>query len=137
MKGAVAKNAGFCFGVERAVNRAYEEASNSDKTIYTYGPIIHNDEVVKDMEEKGVKVIKYLDEFDSIPKGIVIIRSHGISRYEHERLQNAGFKIMDATCPFVLKIHRLVEKHSSEGSHIIIIGNPYHPDVEVIRGWVI
>ena len=137
MNVTVAKSAGFCFGVKRAVNMVYEQIENENLPIYTYGPIIHNDEVVKDMEEKGVKVIKYLDEFDSIPKGIVIIRSHGISRYEHERLQNAGFKIMDATCPFVLKIHRLVEKHSSEGSHIIIIGNPDHPEVEGIRGWVI
>ena len=137
MNVTVAKSAGFCFGVKRAVNMVYEQIENENLPIYTYGPIIHNDEVVKDMEEKGVKVIKYLDEFDSIPKGIVIIRYHGLSRYEHERLQNAGFKIMDATCPFVLKIHRLVEKHSSEGSHIIIIGNPDHPEVEGIRGWVI
>ena len=137
MNVTVAKSAGFCFGVKRAVNMVYEQIKNENLPIYTYGPIIHNDEVVKDMEEKGVRVIKSLDEFDTIPKGIVIIRSHGISRYEHERLQNAGFKIMDATCPFVLKIHRLVEMHSSEGSHIIIIGNPDHPEVEGIRGWVI
>ena len=137
MNVTVAKSAGFCFGVKRAVNMVYEQIEKENLPIYTYGPIIHNDEVVKDMEEKGVRVIKSLDEFKTIPKGIVIIRSHGISRYEHETLQNGGFKIMDATCPFVLKIHRLVEKHSSEGSHIIIIGNPDHPEVEGIRGWVI
>ncbi len=137
MNVTVAKSAGFCFGVKRAVNMVYEQIEKENLPIYTYGPIIHNDEVVKDMEEKGVRVIKSLDEFETIPKGIVIIRSHGISRYEHETLQNGGFKIMDATCPFVLKIHRLVEKHSSEGSHIIIIGNPDHPEVEGIRGWVI
>ena len=135
MNVTVAKSAGFCFGVKRAVNMVYEQIENENLPIYTYGPIIHNDEVVKDMEEKGVRVIKYLDEFDSIPKGIVIIRSHGISRYEHERLQNAGFKIMDATCPFVLKIHRLVEQYSREGYHIIIIGNETHPEVEGIKGW--
>ena len=68
MNVTVAKSAGFCFGVKRAVNMVYEQIENENLPIYTYGPIIHNDEVVKDMEEKGVRVIKYLDEFDSIPK---------------------------------------------------------------------
>ena len=72
MNVTVAKSAGFCFGVKRAVNMVYEQIENENLPIYTYGPIIHNDEVVKDMEEKGVRVIKYLDEVDSIPKGIVI-----------------------------------------------------------------
>ncbi len=137
MNVTVAKSAGFCFGVKRAVNMVYEQIEKEKLPIYTYGPIIHNDEVVKDMEEKGVVVIKSLDEISNLPKGIVIIRSHGISRIEHETIEQAGFKIMDATCPFVLKIHRLVEKHSGEGRHIIIIGNPDHPEVKGIRGWVI
>lgn len=137
MNVTVAKSAGFCFGVKRAVNMVYEQIEKENLPIYTYGPIIHNDEVVKDMEEKGVVVIKSLDEISNLPKGIVIIRSHGISRIEHETIEQAGFKIMDATCPFVLKIHRLVEKHSGEGRHIIIIGNPDHPEVKGIRGWVI
>ena len=137
MNVTVAKSAGFCFGVKRAVNMVYEQIEKENLPIYTYGPIIHNDEVVKDMEEKGVVVIKSLDEISNLPKGIVIIRSHGISRIEHETIEQAGFKIMDATCPFVLKIHRLVEQHSSEGRHIIIIGNPEHPEVKGIKGWVI
>ena len=137
MNVTVAKSAGFCFGVKRAVNMVYEQIEKENLPIYTYGPIIHNDEVVKDMEEKGVVVIKSLDEISNLPKGIVIIRSHGISRVEHETIEQAGFKIMDATCPFVLKIHRLVEQHSSEGRHIIIIGNPEHPEVKGIKGWVI
>ena len=137
MNVTVAKSAGFCFGVKRAVNMVYEQIEKENLPIYTYGPIIHNDEVVKDMEEKGVVVIKSLDEIYNLPKGIVIIRSHGISRVEHETIEQAGFKIMDATCPFVLKIHRLVEQHSGEGRHIIIIGNPDHPEVKGIRGWVI
>ena len=132
----IAKSAGFCFGVKRAVNLVYDEISSEDKTIYTYGPIIHNDEVVKDLEQKGVTVIKNLDELSSLEKGIIIIRSHGISREEYNRIEESGFEIKDATCPFVKKIHKLVEKHSTEGRYIIIIGNADHPEVQGIKGWV-
>ena len=137
MELTVAKSAGFCFGVKRAVNLVYDEIKNEDKPIYTYGPIIHNDEVVKDMESKGVVVIKSLDELLTLPKGIIIIRSHGISRDEYSFIEKSGFEIKDATCPFVKKIHNLVEKHSTENSHVIIIGNANHPEVQGIRGWVI
>ena len=132
----IAKSAGFCFGVKRAVNLVYDEISSEDKTIYTYGPIIHNDEVVKDLEQKGVTVIKNLDKLSSLEKGIIIIRSHGISREEYNKIEESGFEIKDATCPFVKKIHKLVEKHSTEGRYIIIIGNADHPEVQGIRGWV-
>ena len=132
----IAKSAGFCFGVKRAVNLVYDEISSEDKPIYTYGPIIHNDEVVKDLEQKGVTVIKNLDELSSLEKGIIIIRSHGISREEYNRIEESGFEIKDATCPFVKKIHKLVEKHSTEGKYIIIIGNADHPEVQGIKGWV-
>ena len=132
----IAKSAGFCFGVKRAVNMVYDEIGQNNCPIYTYGPIIHNDEVVKDMQAKGVTVIKDLAELNSFPKGKIIIRSHGISRAEYHKIEESGFEIMDATCPFVLKIHRLVEKHSAEGNHIIIVGNPMHPEVQGIKGWV-
>ena len=132
----IAKSAGFCFGVKRAVNMVYDEIGQSDCPIYTYGPIIHNDEVVKDMKAKGVTVIKDLSQLMQFPKGKIIIRSHGISKAEYEKIESSGFEIMDATCPFVLKIHRLVEKHSADGKHIIIVGNPQHPEVQGIRGWV-
>ena len=132
----IAKSAGFCFGVKRAVNLVYDEISSEDKPIYTYGPIIHHDEVVKDLEQKGVTVIKNLDELSSLEKGIIIIRSHGISREEYNRIEESGFEIKDATCPFVKKIHKLVEKHSTEGRYIIIIGNADHPEVQGIKGWV-
>ncbi len=132
----LAKSAGFCFGVKRAVNVVYEEISKEDAPIYTYGPIIHNEEVVKDLEGKGVTVIQSLDELADYPVGTMIIRSHGISRMEYETIKNAGFKIVDATCPFVLKIHRLVEEYSSKGYSIVIFGNENHPEVCGIRGWV-
>ena len=132
----VAETAGFCFGVKRAVNMVYGEAESSDVPVYTYGPIIHNEEVVHDLEAKGVKVIRSLDELNQLPKGKIIIRSHGISKAEHDKMQSSGFEVLDATCPFVLKIHRLVGEYSRKGYTIVIAGNHEHPEVEGIMGWV-
>ncbi len=136
MQVTLAKSAGFCFGVKRAVNMVYEEVEKSNGPIYTYGPIIHNDEVVKDFESKGVKLVKELSELVNLPKGKIIVRSHGISRAEYEEIEEKGFEVVDATCPFVRKIHRLVDEHSANGEHVIIVGNPKHPEVCGIRGWV-
>ena len=136
MNVTLAKSAGFCFGVKRAVNLVYEEIEKQQEPIYTYGPIIHNDEVVKDFNSKGVKEISDLEELKNIPKGTVIIRSHGISGAEYKEIEAAGFRIADATCPFVKKIHKLVEEHSKAGRSILIIGNSTHPEVEGIKGWV-
>lgn len=132
----LAKTAGFCFGVKRAVETVYKQIEDSDKPIYTYGPIIHNEEVVKDLEARGVKVVDELTQFQQLAPGIVIIRSHGVSRDTIEAIEMAGFETVDATCPFVKKIHRIVEKESLAGRHIIIIGNDNHPEVEGIKGWV-
>ena len=129
----LAKSAGFCFGVKRAVNKVYEEAKKG--RVYTYGPIIHNEEVVKDLENKGVKVINRLEEFQDIPEGTVVIRSHGVAKEVYDFLKKQDLKIVDATCPFVLKIHRIVEEHAKAGEHIVIIGNDKHPEVEGIKGW--
>ena len=104
--------------------------------VYTYGPIIHNEEVVRDLKQRGVHVVRELKELENLPKGKIIIRSHGISRREHEAMKACGFEVLDATCPFVLKIHRLVEKYSKEGYRIVIAGNEHHPEVEGILGWV-
>lgn len=136
MKVTVAKSAGFCFGVKRAVNMVYSQAENSDVPVYTYGPIIHNEEVVRDLEEKGVRVIKSMEEQENIAHGKIVIRSHGISREEYECMQSHGFEILDATCPFVLKIHRLVGEYSRKGYTIVIAGNEKHPEVKGILGWV-
>ena len=136
MQVTLAKSAGFCFGVKRAVNMVYEEVEKSNGPIYTYGPIIHNDEVVKDFERKGVKLVKELSELVNLPKGKIIVRSHGISRAEYEEIEEKGFEVVDATCPFVRKIHRLVDEHSANGEYVIIVGNPKHPEVCGIRGWV-
>ena len=131
----IAKSAGFCFGVTRAVNMVYEAIEKENVPIYTYGPIIHNDEVVKDMEKNGVTVINDLDELSSHEKGVMIIRSHGISKAEYDKIKDCGFEVLNATCPFVSKIHRYVEDYSSKGYDIIIVGSPKHPEVCGIKGW--
>ena len=131
-----AKTAGFCFGVKRAVETVYEEVQKQGNIpIYTYGPIIHNDEVVKDLAAKGVRVIKDEAELETIKEGVVIIRSHGVSKRISDKIEEQGLIRVDATCPFVKKIHNIVEKESKAGKHIVIIGNDAHPEVEGIKGW--
>lgn len=136
MKVIVAKSAGFCFGVERAVESVYREISAGKFPIYTFGPIIHNEQVVADLESKGVKVINDIEELKQIENGTVIIRSHGVPKTIYDILEKKGIEIVDATCPFVKKIHNIVQKESEEGKTIIIIGNDNHPEVEGIKGWV-
>ena len=132
----LAKTAGFCFGVKRAVNTVYEQIENGDKPIYTFGPIIHNEEVVKDLEDKGVKVIENEDDIDKIESNsTVIIRSHGTTERICDLIKAKGAHIVDATCPFVKKIHNIVAEKSEVGYHIVIIGNDNHPEVEGIKGW--
>lgn len=129
-----AKSAGFCFGVKRAVDTVYQQIDKKD-TVYTYGPIIHNEEVVKDLDKKGVKVINNTEELNNTPKGTIIIRSHGVSKEVQEKIEKSDLTVVDATCPFVKKIHRIVAKESEEGRHIVIIGDPNHPEVIGILGW--
>ena len=132
----LAKTAGFCFGVKRAVETVYEQAEQCDgKKIYTYGPIIHNAEVVKDLAGKGVEVIADEEELSKVDSGVVIIRSHGVPKRIYKMLEEQGLECVDATCPFVKKIHRIVEEESKKGKHIIIIGDAKHPEVQGIQGW--
>ncbi|MCC8168137.1 MAG: 4-hydroxy-3-methylbut-2-enyl diphosphate reductase [Clostridiales bacterium] len=156
MQVTLAKSAGFCFGVKRAVSEVYQEIEAGTAPIYTYGPIIHNDEVVRDMKEKGVQVVTDLSELagsfagescavaQAVSErgdqqanrcGTIIIRSHGVSREEEEAMRRLGLRVVDATCPFVKKIHRLVEKNSRQGNQIVIVGDANHPEVRGIRGW--
>jgi len=135
MEVKVAKSAGFCFGVKRAVEKVYEQASLAKKTVYTYGPIIHNEEVVADLESKGVQVIQTEKELYNLKEGTIIIRSHGVGRHIYELLKQLKLEYVDATCPFVQKIHRIVERESKNGRHIVIIGDASHPEVEGIKGW--
>ena len=136
MEVILAKSAGFCFGVRRAVNEVYRcLEEEKDTPIYTFGPIIHNDEVVNDLKNKGVQVVDTLESLAALKKGIVIIRSHGVSRDTETKMRELGMRVIDMTCPFVKKIHRLVEEKSKEGYQIVIAGNPVHPEVVGIVGW--
>ncbi|MCI6887509.1 MAG: 4-hydroxy-3-methylbut-2-enyl diphosphate reductase [Lachnospiraceae bacterium] len=135
MKVIVAKTAGFCFGVKRAVEQVYEQIAAADRPVYTYGPIIHNEEVVRDLEEKGVRVLHTEEELRTLADGIVVIRSHGVGKHVYDLLNERGITIVDATCPFVKKIHRIVQEQQAAGRRVVIIGNPKHPEVEGIRGW--
>lgn len=134
MEVLLAKSAGFCFGVKRAVDQVYELAQTG-RRIYTFGPIIHNEEVVGDLEKKGVSVIADETELAGIKEGVVVIRSHGVAKSVYEQIERQGLECVDATCPFVKRIHNIVEKESTAGKQILIIGNAGHPEVEGIMGW--
>ena len=134
MECILAEHAGFCFGVNKAVECVYNLLNTTEK-IYTFGPIIHNEEVVKDLESKGVSVINDISELDTISDGTVVIRAHGIPKENYESIENRGLKVVDGTCPFVKRIHNIVEEKSSEGYQIVIIGNAGHPEVLGIMGW--
>ncbi|MDO4965904.1 MAG: 4-hydroxy-3-methylbut-2-enyl diphosphate reductase [Lachnospiraceae bacterium] len=134
MEVTVAKSAGFCFGVKRAVETVYDQVSKGG-IIYTYGPIIHNEEVVKDLECKGVKVINSIDEISNLNEGTVIIRSHGVEKDVYDFIEKKGLSIVDATCPFVKKIHNIVSEESAKGVQVVVIGNAKHPEVMGIIGW--
>ena len=134
MEVVLAKSSGFCFGVKRAVDRVYEQLAENKK-IYTYGPIVHNDDVVADLEEKGVKVLNTKEELTELTEGSVVIRAHGVPKEIYEIMEQKNIECIDATCPFVKRIHKIVEKESAEGRRIIVIGNAKHPEVEGIRGW--
>ena len=135
MQVTVAKSAGFCFGVQRAVDTVYEQVEKGIRPIYTYGPIIHNEVVVQDLEERGVQVLEGKEDLGQLTEGTVIIRSHGVGKEIYDLISAKGLNCVDATCPFVKKIHRTVEKESAAGRQIIIIGNDNHPEVEGIKGW--
>lgn len=133
MEVILAKTAGFCFGVKRAVDTVYQEAGKNH--VYTYGPIIHNAHVVSDLEKKGVKVLHSKEELENLSEGTVIIRSHGVSKDIYDLIEEKGLTLVDATCPFVRKIHKIVQAASEKGKQIVIVGSAEHPEVEGIQGW--
>ena len=128
----VAKSAGFCFGVSRAVELV-EQAAAEGRQVCTLGPIIHNRHQVGRFEEMGVRVIESPGQ--ATAADTVIIRSHGVTRAVYEALEATGAKIIDATCPFVKRIHGIVSKAEAEGRLPVIIGTGHHPEVEGIAGW--
>jgi len=132
MRIIVAKSAGFCYGVNRAVSLCVETAEKHIGCV-TLGPIIHNEHVIRDLEKSGVRVISDIN--DIADNATVIIRSHGAGEAEYNSLKARGANIVDATCPDVKKIHDIVHNESDENRHIIIIGHRHHPEIEAISGW--
>lgn len=129
MKITVAKNSGFCFGVKAAIEIA---GKNAAEGAYCLGEIIHNESVVEKLSEAGLKTVHSLD---GVCAGKVIIRSHGVGKRVYDEIERKGLVVVDATCPFVKKIHELVGKYYSEGYAIVIIGKRDHPEVVGINGW--
>ena len=132
MKVTLAKTAGFCFGVDRAVSLV-EEAVAAGKRVSTLGPIIHNRHVMDHFAAEGVRELSEPEE--AAAGTTVVIRSHGVSRDVYERLSRRGVEIVDATCPFVKRIHKLVIRAEAQGRIPVIIGTPTHPEVQAIAGW--
>ncbi len=130
----LARSAGFCFGVKRAMDKVYEQIEKGG-SLYTLGPIIHNETVVADLESKGVKVLQSLEELKHVQEGSIVIRSHGVPKEVYRLIEEQGLNCIDVTCPFVKKIHRIAEEESGKGYQIVIIGNDQHPEVEGIKGW--
>ena len=135
MEVKTAKTAGFCFGVQRALEQVYRAIRQGRQPIYTFGPIIHNEQVVEELAGQGVRIIEGTEELQALQEGTVVIRSHGVPRSIYRLIEEKGLELVDATCPFVRKIHRIVDEHSRNGEEILIIGNSGHPEVEGIKGW--
>ncbi len=127
----VAKSAGFCFGVDRAVKMVYSELEKNTR-VATLGPIIHNQDVVNDMKSRGARIISTVDELEE--GETVVIRSHGVGRSVYEQIAQKGNRMLDATCPFVSRIHKIVAEKSAEGYFILIAGDSTHPEVQGIVG---
>lgn len=130
MKIILAKSAGFCFGVQRAVDMAFK--TDESKKTYTLGHIIHNETVINQLKHKGIESVEDL-EGTSMEK--VIIRAHGVPEAIYTKAKEKSIGIIDATCPYVTKIHKLVSKYEKDGYHIIVIGDAKHPEIIGINGW--
>lgn len=127
----VAESAGFCFGVKRAIEMAYE-AIGVEPKLYSYGQLIHNKTVTDDLASKGLEIVENLD---GLTEGTLLIRSHGVGKALYDEAETKGLKILDGTCPFVKKIHNIVHEKLADGMGIIIVGDGTHPEVIGINGW--
>jgi 4-hydroxy-3-methylbut-2-enyl diphosphate reductase len=132
LKIIIADNAGFCFGVKRAVKMTEDELDKSSNNIYSYGPLIHNPQLVSKLEERGLKTIK---EFSNIDEGRIIVRSHGIPKSTESSIIHNNLDLVDCTCPYVKSVHKRVEEFYHKGYNIIIIGKDTHPEVIGINGY--
>ncbi len=128
-----ADHSGFCFGVREAIEKAEKAAEARNEKIYSYGPLIHNKQVTDQLEEKGIQVIN--DPNEAERGDAVIIRSHGVGKWLYEIAEQKGWRLIDATCPFVARIHELVRTAEEKGERVLIVGDASHPEVKGINGW--
>ena len=128
----IAKNSGLCYGVKRALRLAKETRERKTEKVFTFGDLIHNPQVIADLEQKGIHSI---DDLDMIAEGTVIIRSHGVSPKIYATLNKKQIEIVDATCPIVKKIQKLVEALAKKEEEIIIVGNKKHPEIKGLIGY--
>lgn len=131
MKVTVAPYAGFCSGVKRAIRLA-EDALKKKKKVFTLGPIIHNQSVVEELEQKGIRSIK---DFTKNEDAIVVIRSHGLEPKALQEVQSYGYEVVDATCPYVRRAQNYVENLKQDGYYIVIVGEAEHPEVKGLMGF--
>ncbi|HAV43183.1 TPA: 4-hydroxy-3-methylbut-2-enyl diphosphate reductase [bacterium] len=129
MEVLLSKGAGFCFGVKRAVSLADEVLRRGKRPVYTLGPLIHNPQVIREFEEKGIKVVGNLDK---VHPGTVILRSHGVAPSIQMEAKDKGFEIVDATCPRVKRVQQLAARLKKEGYQVVVIGERGHPEVASI-----
>jgi (E)-4-hydroxy-3-methyl-but-2-enyl pyrophosphate reductase len=132
MRVIVANSAGFCMGVRQAMSKAFLTLKKERRPIYTYGPLIHNPQVVRLLTEKGVRSVS---DVCGIDEGTIVIRAHGISPQEREQIRATHLKIVDATCPKVMKIHAAAKKHHKQGYLVVVVGDRDHPEVSGILGY--
>ena len=127
----VAESAGFCFGVKRAIEMAYA-AIKTEHPLYSYGQLIHNKTVTDDLAAKGLQIT---EDLDSMEAGTLLIRSHGVGKELYDKAEEKGLRILDGTCPFVKKIHQIVQQQQEAGKGILVVGDGAHPEVIGICGW--
>lgn len=132
MKIRLAKTAGFCMGVQRAVEIVLDVANSGASPVYTFGPLIHNPQVLNILEQKGVSIVT---DPSQVPPGQIVIRAHGIMPQTKERLQQAGFSVIDATCPRVIKVQTIISKYAKQGYAVLIVGDEDHPEVVGLMGF--
>ncbi|MEW6012542.1 MAG: 4-hydroxy-3-methylbut-2-enyl diphosphate reductase [Elusimicrobiota bacterium] len=135
MRLIIAKNAGFCPGVNNAINKVIELSEKTGKKIYTFGPLIHNKDVIKNLTERGIKAIEDISEIKDKENSILVIRAHGIPPETEKKLKESGLNIVDATCPLVKNVHNVITKYIEKGYHTIILGDPDHAEVIGLRGY--
>lgn len=131
----MAKNAGFCFGVKRAVDTSTDSKKYGDSRVYTFGPLVHNNNVIDYLKERGISKIDGSELSKLSSEDTVIIRSHGVAPAVMEKIKSTGAQVTDATCPYVSAIHKRIKKYYDMGYQIVIVGDKDHPEVIGSNGW--